>query len=226
MATSTTSTGTSGGNLEETSEEHREGRAHIGGLIAAVVAGLLGIVLVLVPAVVNLGSVWNDPFKPRQTIERVVTTTPDGKTVTKTTQKEEGSFLDRSLAEGGLLLLRFGIVVIAAFLAGAVVQRAILGRFDITLGPLSFPELKQVAAGTEKALEDLKLQLQAQKDATEDVASSTARALDDLVQTLAQLEASHDAALSLLDVDLDETRRLVETIASFLTGLTGESGSG
>jgi hypothetical protein len=78
---------------------------------------------------------------------------PQAKEVTTSTSEANDSLVERGLSTGGLVLLRLAIVAFAAFIAGAVVQRAVLGQFGIKLGVL---ELGDVAAGTEQASEEIK----------------------------------------------------------------------
>jgi hypothetical protein len=54
-------------------------------------------------------------------------------------------------------MLRIGIVVLAAFLAGAAIQRAALGEFALEVGPLKLPE---VAAASKTAIGDLTAKLE------------------------------------------------------------------
>lgn len=79
------------------------------------------------------------PGRAAQPAKRVTTTVAGGKTV-----------IERVLGDGGLVMLRLGAIVLAAFLAAAIVQRVVLGEYAITVGGL---ELPAVAAG--KAAEGL-----------------------------------------------------------------------
>lgn len=104
---------------------------------------LFGSLAILVPALLHVGDVFaEDPFEPRKTTKTVVTQTGTETEKTETTTAEaDESLLERSLAAGGLLLFRVGIVALAAFLAGAVVQRTVLGNFAIKVGGVEVPEL-------------------------------------------------------------------------------------
>jgi hypothetical protein len=71
------------------------------------------------------------------------TTTTGTETIEKrevTTAPNQG-FPERMLGQGGLWLARILLVLLAAFLAGATVQRAILGNFAFKAGGLEVPPL-------------------------------------------------------------------------------------
>jgi hypothetical protein len=103
--------------------------------IAAVVVGAVGLVLVLVPAALHADRIFaDDPFSPPGQRDTVVKQLPDGGTEETTTiGPAEEPLIVRTLGAGGLLVLRLGIVVMGAFIAGAVVQRALIGRFSFEL---------------------------------------------------------------------------------------------
>jgi hypothetical protein len=85
------------------------------------------------------------------TEERPETPAQPEKTVT-TTEEGERSFLERVLGDGGLVVLQLGAVLLAAFLAAALLQRMIVGQYAITIGSL---ELPAIAADSADALEAL-----------------------------------------------------------------------
>jgi hypothetical protein len=159
--------------------EKAEARATAWAQGAAVAVLVVGTVLVLVPAIIHLGEAWKNPFEPASSVTTVVTESP-GKQVTKTTTAEASrSFVERSLASGGLLLLRIGIIALAAFLAGAVVQRTILGVFAMKLGPLEVPELaKRTAEASDEAVEQIKGELGRQAEATQAAMTAAAGAAE------------------------------------------------
>ena len=132
----------------------------------------------------------------------VVKTGPgDSEVVTTTTTKEaDRSLLERSLAAGGLLLVRIGVVALAAFLAGAVVQRTLLGNFALKLGPLEIPELKRAAEESERALGEIQSQLKTQTEATEEAMSVAADAADAVSSVATDVEALTAALGTLLDL--------------------------
>jgi DNA-binding XRE family transcriptional regulator len=100
------------------------------GAVAVAVIALGGLV-VIKPAVDH----WNDlyrgtPFEVRTSTQRV-NKEKAGNRVTTTTTEASSSFVERLLGKSGLLVMRFCLVAIAAFLAAAIVQRVILGRYGL-----------------------------------------------------------------------------------------------
>jgi hypothetical protein len=200
---------------EVRSDDTQEHRANYWARWAAGAVLAIGALLILAPAVWHLGAVAEDPFTSPRTTVRVVKTAPGGdKTVTETTSDANRSFLERSLAAGGLLLLRIGIVALSAFLAGAVVQRTLLGDFALKLGPLELPDVKRAAAASEQALKAIEERLEKQTKATEsamavaaDAAEGVARvegALLPLVEMLSPEGArSRDAEQGAVDIHFD-----------------------
>jgi hypothetical protein len=192
---------------ERDARKRLEARADLWGRVAALVVVGVGLVVVVLPAVLHLGEVWENPFVPSTTTVLEVTTRPNGTEVRKTTTTEaERSFVERSLAAGGLVLLRVGAVALAAFIAGAVVQRAILGRFDLKLGPLELTETKRAAEASEEGLAAVEAGLR-------DQVRATTRAMN-----LAAGAAEGVAALH------DDTAQLKEDLARLL-GLFEEGGA-
>lgn len=167
-----------------------EARANRWARGAAAAVLVIGAALIVAPAVINLGEVWENPFEPASSVTTVVTEKPDGSTETKTTTGEASrSFVERSLAAGGLLLLRIGIVALAAFLAGAVVQRTILGDFAMKLGPLEVPKLAKAAEASDKALEEIKEELGRQAEATSRAMNVAAGAAEEIALFKESLQA-------------------------------------
>lgn len=123
---------------------------------------VISLVLVVTPAVAALPSVLSeDPFKPHQVVTTVDKSTYDSgsgvttKETTTTNTEASEDLLTRSLSSGGLLLLRIAVAGLAAFLAGAVIQRAVLGRFDIKVGPIELSELGKAAEAASGGIEKL-----------------------------------------------------------------------
>jgi hypothetical protein len=177
-----------GAATEQQANAVQERRANKWAQIAAVAVLAVGLILVLLPAIAHLRAVFEDPFASPRTTVRVVKTEPGGaQTVTETTSDTSRSFLEKSLAAGGLLLLRLGIVALAAFLAGAVVQRILLANFALKLGPLEVPDIKRAAAASEEALRAIEDRLGKQARATESamaVAADAAQGVARLQRTL------------------------------------------
>jgi hypothetical protein len=158
---------------------------------------VLGMLVVVLPALWHLGAVTRDPFTAPTSTKTVTTQVGKRTTSTVTTRSESSqSLLDRGLAAGGLLILRLGIVALAAFLAGAVVQRIKLGDFQLKLGPLEVPALQRLGASTEKSVETLTAAVADNKTVTERaargivVAANELEALRQRVEVLEQPQQS------------------------------------
>jgi hypothetical protein len=175
---------------------------------------MLGLAFVVVPTLAHLGEVFTNPYVSPSTTVTEVTTQAGGEPTTKTITKEASrSFVERSLAAGGLLFLRIGVVVLAAFFAGALVQRMILGNYALKVGPVELPELARAAAASAQAVDDITAQLDKQAKATEEamrVAAGTAdglatlhEKLEPLVELLTAERSSEESKEA--DVHLRET---------------------
>ena len=146
------------------------------------------------PAARHWRTVFDDPFQARVTTTRIEKRVAGrAKTVQTTTAEAKESIFDRALAAGGRLLLRLGLVVVAAFLAGALVQRAILANFEIRAGPVTIPKYtRRVITTSESALADLVRQLRANTEETVralDAATTSRSKVGDLDRRVAELEA-------------------------------------
>ncbi|MGH9185487.1 MAG: hypothetical protein ACRD0U_06710 [Acidimicrobiales bacterium] len=116
---------------------------------------LVGVVVIVVPGILQL-DLGDDPYEPRRVVTVKETTTPDGDvTVERTTSDADDSLVERSLGAGGLLVVRTGAAVLAAFIAGAVVQRTLLGRFAFKAGGIEVPEVTTALSGSEQAIAEL-----------------------------------------------------------------------
>lgn len=98
---------------------------------AWVVAGLVlvaGLIVIVGPALRHAGTLFDDPFVGQVERQTVETFDAGGRlTGTVVTTEPAGSWLERSLGPGGVLLLRVAVVAVAAFLAGALVYRTASG---------------------------------------------------------------------------------------------------
>ena len=115
----------------------------------------LACLVIVKPALDHWSEVYRgNPFEAPRTRE-TVRMFGGGNKVTKrtvTTKDASRSLFERSLDEGGLLVFRLGVAAVAAFLAGALVQRSIMANFAVKLGPLEVPAA-QAAAEASKAAE-------------------------------------------------------------------------
>ncbi len=64
------------------------------------------------------------------------------------------SLIDRVVTPGGLLLLQLGVVIFAAFISAAAVQRALSGQFQFKIGVLEIPEITVAQISPTKAVLD------------------------------------------------------------------------
>jgi hypothetical protein len=172
---------------------------------AALLVLVIGAVVVLGPVVTHLGSVWSNPFESPRAQTQVVETHPGGKrTVTVSTGEANRSFVERALATGGLILVRVGFVALAAFLAGAVVQRTLLADFAMRVGPVEVPRLvprlKRAADASEKGFADVEAELGRQARATSEamtVAADAAAGVAGLESKLLDMRESLTPLLNL-----------------------------
>jgi DNA-binding XRE family transcriptional regulator len=101
------------------------------GLAVAILA--LGGLVVIKPAVDHWDSLYRgDPFTVGTTTQIVQETSGKKVDRTRTTTKEDSSsFAERVLGDSGVLLFRLALVALAAYLAAALLQRAILGDYGL-----------------------------------------------------------------------------------------------
>jgi HTH-type transcriptional regulator / antitoxin HipB len=100
-------------------------------LAAAILA--LGGLIVIKPAVDHWDDLYRgDPFAAGTTTQIVQKTAGKKVDRTRTTTTEDASsFPERLLGDSGVLLARIVLLALAAFLAAAVLQRAILGEYTL-----------------------------------------------------------------------------------------------
>ncbi|HUP24990.1 MAG TPA: hypothetical protein VNB06_18875 [Thermoanaerobaculia bacterium] len=182
--------------------------------------------LVLVPTLGHAGELLDNPFERTEesTVTKVTTgdtpstkettstgATPGTSTETTTTGKKtettttvapaDDSLFVTALGNGGLLLVRLGIALLTAFVAAAAVQRAILGRFGVKVGPVEIAELPEIAAQGLEALKDIVSKLEARIKALEERARTAA----DVTERRAL-----EAEIAEADVALDMTKQRVQ----------------
>jgi DNA-binding XRE family transcriptional regulator len=96
-----------------------------------------GGLLVVKPAVDNWDDLYRaNPFASsttKETVVRVRGGKPIGRTIK--TKESDSSFTERVLGNSGLLFLRLSLVALAALLAAAVLQRALLGSYGLRVAP-------------------------------------------------------------------------------------------
>jgi DNA-binding XRE family transcriptional regulator len=108
------------------------------GVLALIVLGLGGLVVVK-PAVDHWDDLYRShPFEVGTATERVVKESggkPSERTITR--KQASASLPERVLGNSGLLLLRLSLVALTAFLAAAVLHRALLGSYGLRGSPLA-----------------------------------------------------------------------------------------
>lgn len=159
----------------------------------ALVVGLLGAAVVLVPAIVNVGDVFSEnPFAEGRSVERTVRET-SGQTITETkTKSDDLSALDRLLPSGAILLLQLAIAALASFAAGAITQRIAAADFSGEFGPFKLEKITRAARASSASLEETARRMEAQMMVTRQavkVASEANRRVKELEARLGRLEA-------------------------------------
>jgi hypothetical protein len=129
---------------------------------------------------------------------------PSGKTTT-TTEENERSFSERILGHSGIVLLQIGVILLAAFLTGAFVQRVLLGDFALKLGGLIELGAAESAEGT---IEELTAKV---AQGTEAVAAQKAL-IDELSGSVEAMSGKMVAVGSLLVVLDDRIERLEDRL--------------
>ena len=118
----------------------RRGIADWSAAALAIAVMAFGGLIVVKPAIDHWDDVYrSDPFVVGTTTQKLRTREPaDGKSqaprvsrTTTTTTEDASSFAERLLGKSGTLLLRLGLVGLVAYLAGAVLQRALLGNYSL-----------------------------------------------------------------------------------------------
>lgn len=96
------------------------------------------------------------------TVRRSAETTPRQpalpRTVARTTKTAQRSAVERLLGDDGIVLPQYGVLLLAAFIAAAAMQRALVGRYGIKLAGLELAEIGESAAD---GLEELRNKLAA-----------------------------------------------------------------
>jgi hypothetical protein len=159
---------------------------------------VLGLALVVAPIVPELRQFFADPFDAPRSVSVVTTDAPEGTTTVSSDTEASRSFLERALGTGGLFFIRLGAVALAAFAAGAVVQRALLADFALKLGPVEVPALKETASVSEQALSEIEAQLTLQANAVEAAMEVAADSADGVAALTEQMESLRKALTPLL----------------------------
>ena len=110
-------------------------------VLAVAILGVGGLV-VIKPALDHWDDVYRaDPFVVGTTTQKVQKRNPVERgnrarvsRTTITTTEDSSSFAERLLGKGGTVLVRLGLVALVAWLAAALLQRAILGNYGLRTG--------------------------------------------------------------------------------------------
>lgn len=116
----------------------------------AVAILVLGGLVVVKPAVDHWDDLYRgDPFEVGTTTQIVQKTSGKKVDRTRTTATEDSSsFPERVLGDSGVLLIRLALVALAAYLAAALLQRAILGEYGLRRADIRRPR-RATAESTE-----------------------------------------------------------------------------
>jgi DNA-binding XRE family transcriptional regulator len=184
----------------------------------------LGGLVVVKPALDDWDGIYRaDPFAVGTTTQKVRDTDRDsqrakvGRTTTTTTE-EASSFPERLLGKSGTLMLRLGLVALVAFLAGAVLQRALLGTYAARVGPrpvrprVAAEEVPTVTPGPNGSEEPATLPLHNGADTPPEPPPAN------LAPGIAKLVASRREALGLSQRELAKRAGISHTVISRIEG--------
>ncbi len=195
----------------------------------AVAILVLGGLVVIKPATDHWDDVYRaDPFVVGTTTQKVQKRLPatGGKTArprvsrtTTTTTEESSSFVERLLGKSGTLLLRLGLVVLLAWLAAALLQRAILGAYGLRI-PAPAPRARTAPehplnGASPHAAEDADTAVVPVQNGVETTAEPAAA---NLGPAIAKLVASRREAMGLSQRELGKRAGISHTVISRIEG--------
>ena len=159
----------------------------VAGASITVVVVLLGLALVVGPnyqALERAAAQQNcRPLEAPCKVTVTTTQSPAGGVQVQTTV-EPLPLQDRLLAGGGAVVLELLLVLVGAFVGGAITQRTLRGHFALTLGPLNLPELAETATRAIRALEDRTEQLDADLSTVRTSTLDNAQAVEKLTELI------------------------------------------
>lgn len=139
----------------------------------------------------------------------VVTDTPGSLSeATTTTAPANDSLFARALTGAGFLFFRIALAALAAFLAGAVVQRTLLADFAVKVGPVEVPALAGAADASKSAIDALNQSLKKQ---TTSLGGRLGRLKSRVEQDAAATDAAAAAAERAVEA-LADLKRRVDTL--------------
>ncbi len=201
---------------------------------AAAAVAILGFggLVVIKPAIDHWDDVYRaDPFvvgtttqKAQQRLPATGTSGPTPRPrvsrTTTTTTEEASSLPERLLGKSGTLALRLGLVVLVAWLAALLLQRAILGNYALRIGPA--PARAPRAPGTTlngvapHAAEDADTAVTPVQNGDHTAAAPGSTA--NLAPAIAKLVASRREAMGLSQRELGKRAGISHTVISRIEG--------
>jgi DNA-binding XRE family transcriptional regulator len=121
----------------------------------ALIVLVLGGLVVIKPALDHWDDLYRgDPFEAGRTTQIVQKRSGEVDRTRTTTRESASSFPERLLGDSGVLLLRLALVALVAFLAAAVLQRAILGSLGLRPATRPAPASRAGAAANGVRVDD------------------------------------------------------------------------
>jgi DNA-binding XRE family transcriptional regulator len=183
------------------------------GLAVAILA--LGGLVVVKPAVDHWDDLYRgDPFKAGTTTQIVQKTAGEKVDRTRTTTTEDSSsFAERLLGDSGTLFARLLLVVLAAFLAAAVLHRALLGEYGLRRADIRRPRRALAQSNGTPAPDPVNAEPpNANGQPEEDVPTAT------LAPGIAKLVAARRETLGISQRELAKRAGISHTVVSRIEG--------
>ena len=179
----------------------------------AVAILVLGGLVVIKPAVDHWDDLYRgDPFEAGTTTQIVQKTSGKKVDRTRTTVTEDASsFPERLLGDSGVLLIRLALVALAAYLAAALLQRAILGEYGLRRAETRPPRRSRAEATDTAALEPANGE-RPTANGVDDSAGAT------LAPGIAKLVAARRETLGLSQRELAKRAGISHTVISRIEG--------
>ncbi len=210
----------------------RRGIADWSAAALAIAVMAFGGLIVVKPAIDHWDDVYrSDPFVVGTTTQKLRTREPaDGKSqasrprvsrTTTTTTEDSSSFAERLLGKSGTLLVRLLLVGLVAYLAGAVLQRALLGDYSLRRTPAAAapPVVPEPALNGSGKVRTAKNEPAEAPTATLQNGAETApESAATLAPGIARLVSSRREALGLSQRELAKRAGISHTVVSRIEG--------
>lgn len=128
---------------------------------------------------------------------------------TETSSPASDSTFERAIAGGGLFFLRLGLVVLAAFLAGAVVQRVWLGSYGIKIGVLELGDVPEAVEASTEAVKKLENWIVEQIEPISDAVTALQSEVKEIQDLLTQPDRVDEVIGELINATQLVTDRLI-----------------